>query len=98
MMAEADALKELWSVVLDRRSNPVEGSYTCKLLADKELIYEKLLEEVQELVEAAREGNLRGGDSVTWESADILYHLLVLIASCDIDLSEVLAELEKRRK
>ncbi|MFO8109619.1 MAG: bifunctional phosphoribosyl-AMP cyclohydrolase/phosphoribosyl-ATP diphosphatase HisIE [Thermoplasmata archaeon] len=86
-------LKELEAVIRDRRENPVEGSYTCKLFEKgKEEIYKKMGEELIEILVAEDK------ESVTYESADLLYHMLVLLAFNDIELGEVMEELNCRRK
>jgi len=95
-MTDAKVLEELWKIIQERKASPKEGSYTCKLFEDKDLLVGKLREEVEELVSAAESSNARGPDSVVHESADLIYHLLVLLESEGVDFSEVLAELESR--
>lgn len=91
-----DIIDELEQVIQDRRAKPRPGSYTCALF-DKGLdeIAKKLGEEAVEVVVAAtRQSDQRLAE----ESADLLYHLLVLLAQRDVPWSAVKAELEKRRK
>lgn len=85
------------AVVEDRKANPSEKSYTTKLLAggvDKTAA--KFSEEAGELVEAAREPGDAGRTHTVHEAADVVYHLLVLLASLDIALADVEAVLEGR--
>ncbi len=85
-------LKELEEVVRDRRNNPTDESYTCELFEKgEEEIKKKVGEESVEVLLAGDEEN------VIHESADLLYHLLVLLRFEGIELKEVMEELEKRR-
>ena len=89
-----DTLRNLYQVVLDRKSNPQEGSYTCYLF-DKGLdkILKKVGEECAETIIAAK--NDVTADTVG-EISDLIYHLLVMMAEKGISLEEVLAELDRR--
>lgn len=89
-------LHELFTIVKDRKENPVDGSYTNRLLENGyERIAQKVGEEAVEVIIAA--GN-QGRKRVIEESADLLYHLLVLLVDQGIDLKEVENELENRHK
>lgn len=88
-------LEKLWQVVEDRKKNPVEGSYTCKMFNDRKKLEEKILEECNELLESNKE---KGKDSVEWEAADLLYHLMVYLSLRGVDFNDVLLELEGRMK
>ena len=88
-----DTLENLIKLARDRKSSPVEGSYTNKLLTDKSLSKEKVLEEVNELIEAVEENSNK-----IHEAADVFYHLLMYIEANDIKIEEVMLELEKRKK
>ena len=91
----AEVLYELYNVVVDRKNNPKEGSYTNFLLTkgvDK--IAKKVAEEACEVVIAAKNASK---EEITYETADLLYHLIVLLADNDISLNEIFSELEKRR-
>ena len=88
-----NTLENLIKLARDRKSVPVEGSYTNKLLTDKSLSKAKVLEEVNELVEAVEENSNK-----IHEAADVFYHLLVYLESNDIKIEEVMSELEKRKK
>lgn len=87
-------LERLYSVVLDRKANPQEGSYTCYLF-DKGLdkILKKVGEECAETIIAAK--NDVPSDTVG-EISDLIYHLMVMMAEKGIPLSDVLAELDRR--
>jgi len=87
-------LKELYQVVLDRKENPMEGSYTCYLFEkglDK--ILKKVGEESAETIIAAK--NNVPADTVG-EISDLIYHLMVMMVEKNIPLEDVLGELETR--
>jgi len=86
-------LENLIRLARERKSVPVEGSYTNKLLTDKELSKAKVLEEVDELIEAIEENS-----NITHEAADVFYHLLMYLEANDVKIEEVMFELEKRKK
>jgi phosphoribosyl-ATP pyrophosphohydrolase len=87
-------LQELYKVVLERKANPSDNSYTSSLLTkgiDK--ILKKVGEESTELVIAGKGGRR---SEIIYETADLFYHALVLLAYHDIPFDEVLAELNGR--
>lgn len=89
-----NVLKELYEVILDRKANPQEGSYTCYLFEkglDK--ILKKVGEESAETIIAAK--NDVAADTVG-EISDLIYHLMVMMAEKNIPLEDVLAELNTR--
>ena len=86
-------LENLIKLARERKSAPVEGSYTNKLLTDKALSKAKVLEEVDELIEAIEEDTNK-----IHEAADVFYHLLMYLEANDVKVEEVMQELEKRRK
>ncbi|ADB58348.1 phosphoribosyl-ATP diphosphatase [Archaeoglobus profundus] len=91
-------LDELYDVLMDRKINPKEGSYTSKLLYHQKgvnKILEKLGEECVELILAVKDGKR---EEIVYETADLVYHLLVLLVKLDIKLEEIWKELERRRK
>jgi phosphoribosyl-ATP pyrophosphohydrolase len=97
MSAGPSVLAQLMSVIEDRRARRPTGSYTVQLLAGgSEAIGAKVLEEARELVEAARAAGPGGRQPVIHEAADLLYHLLVLLAHGGVLLDEVEAELARR--
>ena len=86
-------LENLIKLARERKSSPVEGSYTNKLLTDKALSKAKVLEEVDELIEAVEENS-----NIIHEAADVFYHLLMYLEANDVKIEEVMFELEKRKK
>lgn len=85
------------AVIGQRKANPQDRSYTASLLAGGvPKISAKVLEEAQEAVEAAAEPGEEGRRHLVREAADLLYHLLVLLASRDATLDDVDAELARR--
>ena len=88
-----NALENLIKLARERKSSPVEGSYTNKLLTDKSLSKAKVLEEVKELIEAVEENSNK-----IHEAADVFYHLLMYLEANNIKIEEVMSELEKRKK
>ena len=88
-----NTLENLIKLARDRRSSPVEGSYTNKLLTDKSLSKAKVLEEVNELIESVEQNSNK-----IHEAADVFYHLLMYLEANDIKIEEVMSELEKRKK
>ena len=96
-MSSADILHELMAVVADRKRNPPEKSYTTSLFqGGTEKIGAKVTEEAAEVVEAAAEPGEEGRQHLIREAADLIYHLLVMLAHRDADLQEVEAELARR--
>ncbi|MGI6036784.1 MAG: bifunctional phosphoribosyl-AMP cyclohydrolase/phosphoribosyl-ATP diphosphatase HisIE [Limnochordia bacterium] len=92
----AAILAELYQVILDRKDNPPSGSYTAKLWArGLDQMVKKLGEEAVEVVIAAKNEER---EPLVSETADLLYHLLVVLAQRGIDLEEIWAELRSRRE
>ena len=87
------ALENLIKLARERKSLPIAGSYTNKLLTDKALSKAKVLEEVDELIEAIEEDTNK-----IHEAADVFYHLLIYLEANDVKIEEVMQELEKRKK
>ncbi len=88
-----NTLENLIKLARERKSSPVEGSYTNKLLSDKSLSKSKVLEEVDELIEAVEQNSNK-----IHEAADVFYHLLMYLEANDIKIEEVMSELDKRKK
>ena len=86
-------LENLIKLARERKIVPQEGSYTNKLLTDKALSKAKVLEEVDELIEAIEEDTNK-----IHEAADVFYHLLMYLEANDVKIEEVMQELEKRKK
>ena len=88
-----NTLENLFNLAREIKKNPIEGSYTNKLLKDKSLSKEKILEEINELI-AAVENN----KNKIHEAADVFYHLIIYLEANDVKVEEVMSELNKRRK
>ena len=86
-------LESLIKLIRDRKSNPVEGSYTNKLLNDKTLGKEKVIEEINELIDAVEKNSNK-----IHEAADVFYHLIMYLEANKINIEDVMIELEKRKK
>lgn len=96
-MADRDIFEELYDVIEDRRDSPREDSYTSSLFEHEKGIdapLEKVGEEATEVTLAAKNDDT---DELVHESADLIYHLFVVLAARDIELKEVVEELEERR-
>lgn len=92
-----DPITRLMETLAERVQTMPAGSYTTKLLAGgPEKIGGKILEEANELIEAASEPGDEGRQHFIYEAGDLLYHTLVLLAWRGVDLSEVAAELGRR--
>ena len=87
------ALENLFNLARERKKSPVDGSYTNKLLSDKSLSKEKVLEEIDELIEA-----VENNSNKIHEAADVFYHLIMYLEANDINIEDVMTELEKRKK
>lgn len=88
-------LDELFATIESRKSADPDSSWTAKLLAKgPEKCAEKFGEEAVEAIIEAVKGDRAG---LTSEAADVLYHLLVMLASRDVALDDVLAELARRQ-
>jgi len=88
-----NTLENLIKLARERKKNPVKGSYTNKLLTDKSLSKAKVLEEIDELIEAIEEDTNK-----IHEAADVFYHLLIYLEANEVKIEEVMAELENRKK
>ena len=88
-----NTLENLVKLARERKNNPLEGSYTNMLLTDKSLSKAKVLEEVDELIQAVEENSNKIN-----EAADVFYHLLMYLEANNIKIEEVMSELEKRKK
>ena len=88
-----DTLENLFNLARERKKSPVDGSYTNKLLDDKSLSKEKVIEEINELIEA-----VENNSNKIHEAADVFYHLIMYLECNDIKIEDVMSELEHRRK
>ncbi len=88
-----NTLESLFKLARERKSSPVDGSYTNKLLSDKYLSKAKVLEEINELVEAVEKDSNK-----IHEAADVFYHLIMFLEANNIKIEDVMSELDKRKK
>ncbi len=87
-----NTLENLFKLARERKNNPLEGSYTNKLLSDKLLSKEKVLEEINELIEA-----VENDTNKIHEAADVFYHLIMYLEANEINIEDVMEELNKRK-
>ena len=93
--AGADELIKEYEIIKERQAQPQEGSYTCYLLnKGMDKIAKKVGEEAVEVVIAGKNGDR---EEICYETADLLCHLMVLLAQQDISLYDICAEMKKRR-
>ena len=86
-------LENLFNLARERKKSPVDGSYTNKLLNDKTFSKEKVLEEINELIEA-----VENNSNKIHEAADVFYHLIMYLEVNDVKIEDVMNELNKRKK
>ena len=84
---------DLIKLARERKFKPVEGSYTNTLLNDKSLSKAKVLEEINELIEATEKDANK-----IHEAADVFYHLIMYLEANNIKIEDVMSELDKRKK
>ena len=85
-------LEDLVILARERKKNPIQGSYTNKLLYDENLAKEKVLEEISELIESVEKNTNK-----IHEAADVFYHLVMYLEKNDILLEDVMKELSNRK-
>jgi phosphoribosyl-ATP pyrophosphohydrolase len=91
-----DFINTLFATIQDRQANPKPGAYTNSLFAaGEDEIVKKIGEEAVEIILAVKG---QGKTRVIEETADLVYHLLVLLAAQELTWDDVRAELEKRHK
>ncbi|MDC0517735.1 phosphoribosyl-ATP diphosphatase [Candidatus Pelagibacter sp.] len=88
-----NTLENIFTLARERKKSPVDGSYTNKLLSNKSLSKAKVLEEINELIEAVEKDTNK-----IHEAADVFYHLIMYLEANDIKIEDVIAELDKRKK
>ena len=88
-----NTLENLFNLARERKKSPIDGSYTNKLLSDKSLSKKKVLEEIDELIEA-----VENNSNKIHEAADVLYHLIMYLEVHEIKIEDVCKELDKRKK
>ena len=84
---------DLIKLARERKNNPKEGSYTNELLSDKSLSKAKVLEEINELIEAVEKDTNK-----IHEAADVFYHLIMYLEANDVKIEDIMEELNKRKK
>ena len=88
-----NTLESLFRLAKERKKTPIDGSYTNKLLSDKSLSKDKVLEEINELIEAVEKNSNK-----IHEAADVFYHLIMYLEANNIKIEDVMEELNKRKK
>ena len=88
-----NTLESLFKLARKRKKSPEVGSYTNKLLSDKSLSKEKVVEEINELIEAVEKNSNK-----IHEAADVFYHLIIYLEAHNIKIEDIEEELEKRKK
>ena len=88
-----NTLESLFNLARERKNSPIDGSYTNKLLSDRSLSKEKVLEEINELIEA-----VDNDTNKIYEAADVFYHLIMYLEANEIKIEDVMVELQKRKK
>jgi len=88
-----NTLENLFILARERKEKPVDGSYTNKLLLDKSFSKLKVLEEINELIEAVDKNTNK-----IHEAADVFYHLIIYLEAHNIKIEDIEEELEKRKK
>ena len=86
-------LESLFELARSRKNNPISDSYTNKLLGDKLFSKEKVLEEINELIEA-----VENNSNKIHEAADVFYHLIMYLEANEIKIEDIMEELNKRKK
>ena len=87
-----NTLENLFNLARERKKTPEDGSYTNKLLSDKSLSKAKVLEEINELIEAVEQDTNK-----IHEAADVFYHLIMYLEANNIKIEDVMSELDKRK-
>tara|TARA_Y100000588_G_scaffold176922_1_gene190933 strand:- start:284 stop:562 length:279 start_codon:yes stop_codon:yes gene_type:complete len=89
-------LYELQQIIEQRKLHPIDSSYTTSLFnADEDEIAKKIGEEAVELILAVKG---QGDERVVSETADLLYHVIVLLVQCGLTLESVEKELQRRKR
>ena len=88
-----NTLENLFNLARERKKSPVDRSNTNKLLSDKSLSKKKVLEEINELIEAVEKNSNK-----IHEAADVFYHLIMYLEANDVKIEDVMEELNNRKK
>lgn len=96
-MSSDEIIQEIYQILEDRRDNPID-SYTSKLMQNdkksaEDKILEKIGEESAEVIIASK-----NNDNLVYESADLIFHTLLLLVYKGVELDELLDEFKRRRK
>jgi len=94
----SDILLDLFEVIRDRVENPRPNSYVASLVGDPkgiDRVLEKVGEETTEYILAVKNGRK---EEITYEAADLVFHLMVSLKSAGVEWEEILRELASRRK
>jgi phosphoribosyl-ATP pyrophosphohydrolase/phosphoribosyl-AMP cyclohydrolase len=95
-VTDSEIIDEIYKVIEDRKLNYKNGSYVCKLLANPEdLLPKKIGEEAAEVIIALKD---KEKSAIIYEVADLWFHTLVALGSCNISPQDIFKELKKRRK
>jgi len=94
---DSRVLDELYNLVLNRKNNPTTDSYTSHLFEKGiDEILKKVGEEAVEVIIAAK--NSKENDELIYETADLFYHLIVMLVERNLSIEDILIELKRRRK
>ena len=88
-----NTLENLFYLARERKKSPQEGSYTNKLLSNKSLSKDKVIEEINELIQS-----VENDTNKIHEAADVFYHLIMYLEANNIKIEDVMIELDKRKK
>ncbi|MBO4302188.1 phosphoribosyl-ATP diphosphatase [Methanosarcinaceae archaeon] len=97
-MTDLSVIQEIYDVIKDRAEKQPEGSYVCQILNHRKginKILEKVAEENNEAILAVKDGNK---DDIIYETADLVFHLLIMLYEAGVTPEEIAEELEKRHK
>ena len=89
----AAIIPELIRTVEDRKNNPSEESYTCKLFGDETKMCKKIVEEAAEVALAVKDHD---EDEIAAETSDLIYHTIVALVKEGVDLGKIYGELTER--
>lgn len=97
-MTDLSVIQEIYDVIKDRAEKQPEGSYVCQILNHRKginKILEKVAEENNEAILAVKDGNR---DDIIYETADLVFHLLIMLYEAGVTPEDIAEELEKRHK